>query len=259
MEFKERTDGTLPLKAEKTSEITERLLNSVVHPERTAPSLADERTFFHDLLNMASIVDGFTTIIEEAETLAETREFAANARRAARILTDTVSHYRLMRDAETGNLRANILPVNVSGLAVELAGFAEVLNRPLGKRLVLECPVGLAMETDAVLLRRVLLNMLFNAFEATPSGGQVRFAVAPAAGMVVFSVANSALIPEETRAHLFQPDNSRRGYGHGLGLYSIKLLGEKYLGGRIACQSEPGTGTVFTAEFPVRAFLSSCA
>jgi len=110
-----------------------------------------------------------------------------------------------------------------------------------------------------MLLRRVLLNMLSNAFEATSAGEAVDFTVREMAGFVIFSVVNSAVIPDELRRNLFKPDNSSKGRGHGLGLYSMKLLAEQYLGGRIGYGSVRGAGTVFMAEFPQRAFVKSCA
>lgn len=218
-----------------------------------------ERIFFHDLVNMAGVVDGFSEIIAEAETLDEAKASAADVRRAARSMVDAIRHYRLMRDAETGALRVEIKPVNVSRLVTDISASLGELNRPAGKKLNLDCPAQLVMETDAVLLRRVLLNMLSNAFEAESAGEAVDFTVREMAGFVIFSVINSAVIPDELRRNLFQPDNSSKGHGHGLGLYSMKLLAEQYLGGKIGYVSVKGAGTVFMAEFPQRDFVKSCA
>ncbi|MDD4004698.1 MAG: HAMP domain-containing sensor histidine kinase [Elusimicrobiaceae bacterium] len=266
LEFKERiSEETAFSAAQETSDgISQKLLNNISHPgsdcaDAKTRSFDTERMFFHDILNMAGIVDGFSGLIDDAETLEEARTYAASAQRASKILVETIRHYRLMRDAETGVLRVRTAPVNVSALAEELSRIIAAINKGGNKNLNFECPAGLVMETDSVLLGRVLVNMLINAFEATVEGGEVRFTVQPVAGLVVFTVSNSITIPDEMREHLFHPDNSTRGYGHGLGLYSVKLLGEKYLGGKISCSSLPGAGTVFTAEFPVRAFFNSCA
>ena len=47
---------------------------------------------------------------------------------------------------------------------------------------------------------------------------------------------------------MFQRSFSTKGAGRGLGTYSIKLLGEKYLNGKVGFISEQGRGTIFSVE-----------
>ncbi len=218
-----------------------------------------ERVFFHDILNMAGVVEGFSEVIADAKTLAEAKTSAVHISRASKIMVDAIRHYHLMRDAKTGALRVKIEPVKASELVTELASSLAEVNALCNKELTLTCPPDLVLETDAVLLRRILINMLTNAFEATPCGGEVDLTAKEVAGLVVFTVANSTVIPAEMRPNLFRPDHSTKGPGRGLGLYSIKLLGEQYLNGKIGFASVPNAGTVFMAEFPIRAFVKSCA
>jgi signal transduction histidine kinase len=50
---------------------------------------------------------------------------------------------------------------------------------------------------------------------------------------------------------VFQRSFSTKGTGRGLGTYSIKLLTERYLGGRVWFESAEGHGTTFHAEFDI--------
>jgi sensor histidine kinase regulating citrate/malate metabolism len=47
---------------------------------------------------------------------------------------------------------------------------------------------------------------------------------------------------------LFRRSFSTKGRGRGIGTYSMKLLGEKYLKGRVWFTSSPNAGTTFFIE-----------
>ena len=68
---------------------------------------------------------------------------------------------------------------------------------------------------------------------------------------VVFAVHNPAVIPEEVQLQIFQRSFSTKGQpGRGVGTYSMKLLGEQYLGGKVNFVSRPPQGTTFTLALP---------
>jgi CheY-like chemotaxis protein len=50
---------------------------------------------------------------------------------------------------------------------------------------------------------------------------------------------------------MFQRSFSTKGRGRGIGTYSVKLLTEKYLKGRVAFTSDPLTGTTFSVMVPL--------
>ena len=108
-------------------------------------------------------------------------------------------------------------------------------------------------ELDALHLRRCLDNLVKNAIEASPGGGEVTVVVAPDPGGVRLRVANGGPpLPAEVRATLFHPFGTygKRG-GTGLGLYGVKLLVEA-MGGSVFCESGEA-GTAFELAFPAAA------
>ena len=70
-------------------------------------------------------------------------------------------------------------------------------------------------------------------------------------GRVHFWVHNPGYMPANVQAQLFRRSFSTKGVGRGLGAYSMKVLTEQYLQGRISFVSTEENGTTFTAEYPV--------
>ena len=68
---------------------------------------------------------------------------------------------------------------------------------------------------------------------------------------MVFAVHRPAVMPEEVQLQMFQRSFSTKGQpGRGIGTYSMKLLGERYLGGQVQFDSRPPEGTTFTLSLP---------
>ncbi|WP_156181150.1 sensor histidine kinase, partial [Desulfovibrio sp. TomC] len=99
--------------------------------------------------------------------------------------------------------------------------------------------------SDYTLLMRVIVNMLINALEATPEGGSITFGLQEDGDFAKFWVANKSVIPDHIQSQIFKRSFSTKGVDRGLGTYSIKLLTENYLGGKVGFTSEEPDGTVF--------------
>jgi sensor histidine kinase regulating citrate/malate metabolism len=56
-------------------------------------------------------------------------------------------------------------------------------------------------------------------------------------------------MPDDVQLQVFKRSFSTKGAGRGLGTYSMKLLSEQYLNGRIALISSPQAGTTFVARY----------
>lgn len=66
----------------------------------------------------------------------------------------------------------------------------------------------------------------------------------------IIKVFNSEVMSDEVKAQIFQRSFSTKGKGRGLGTYSVKLLTEEYLKGKITFISEKDFGTEFTLILP---------
>ena len=105
---------------------------------------------------------------------------------------------------------------------------------------------------DASTLHQVLMNLLTNAREAMPGGGQIRIETAPAErpGWLRLLVADTGPgIPAEEVAKIFDPFFTTKRTGTGLGLSVTYGIIQEH-GGTVDVQSRPGAGTTFILSFP---------
>jgi len=114
------------------------------------------------------------------------------------------------------------------------------------------------LKTDEIILMRIMGNMLKNALEATGPGGTIQAWFDRIDGRPAFHVHNSGKIPDETADRIFERSFSTKGSpGHGIGTYSIKLLGENYLGGSVSFTTDETNGTIFTFVLPEKSLADN--
>jgi K+-sensing histidine kinase KdpD len=209
-----------------------------------------EQIFFHDLLNTSGAVKGFVEIMQEAGDLNEVRELSGHANETVDILIDEINNQKELIAAENGKLTLNLSSFSAQSLISGLAAFYRKSDPTLAP-IRLHCREDVVLTSDPVLVRRVVNNMLKNALEAS-EGDAVSLWVEKKENHVEFGVHNNQYIPREAQLQLFKRSYSSKGSGRGLGTYSMKLLGERYLGGSVSFQSAKDAGTTFVFSLPIR-------
>jgi signal transduction histidine kinase len=176
-------------------------------------------------------------------------------------------HYeeRLGRDlqelsrVEAGSFDLKLNPTPVGRLA---EGVVDRLGRQFeekGVGLQVDVPDGLPpVLADEDRIGQVLLNLVGNALQYTPEGGQVRIHARREGEWVRFSVEDTGIgIPPEHLSHLFErfyrvdKSRSRAGGGSGIGLTVARHLVEAH-GSKIEAASDgPGQGSTFSFTLAV--------
>jgi len=157
---------------------------------------------------------------------------------------------------------ARVEPIDLGQLgesAVRLAGASP--NRPDGLRVTCDADLGeYVVDGDEDLLHRAVFNLLLNAIQASPEGGEVELAVRPALpehigsarfdhGAVMLTVTDSGSgIPDEVRDRLFDPFFTTKPGGSGLGLSIVHRAIDAHRG--LVFVDSSSAGTRFTVVLP---------
>lgn len=123
---------------------------------------------------------------------------------------------------------------------------------PASVRAALEIPADLPEAfADPYHVTQILGNLLTNAYQAMPEGGQLSITASVYGDMIQITVRDTGVgIPPENLQKIFEPLFTTKARGIGLGLAVSQKLAEAN-SGRIEVQSEPGTGSQFTLCLPV--------
>jgi signal transduction histidine kinase len=107
-----------------------------------------------------------------------------------------------------------------------------------------EFRTGPPVQADPDMIRRAVLNIVGNAVDAMPDGGELHISAGPREGggyeLVVGDTGVG--IPEENRERIFEPYYTTKPSGLGLGLVLTRKIMEAH-GGEIVVDSQPGRGT----------------
>jgi signal transduction histidine kinase len=206
----------------------------------------------HDFRGPLSVIRSSSAdLAKRGDRLAagELREMGAALLDEAERMTRMCSELLEMTRASEGAIRRS--DVDVDALLGETA--ALVANEAARSGVTVEVDVqsGAHMRLDAERLRRALLNLAFNAIEAMPDGGVLRFSSRTEPDGVLLSVRdNGPGIPEEIRDRVFEPFvTAGKSGGSGLGLAIVKKVIDDH-GGQIEVGKPEGGGTVFLVKLP---------
>jgi len=204
----------------------------------------------HDFNNILTVITGHASIARstagprERESLDLVLQAAHRASELSRTLLRWVRHGRPEPE-----------PVDVSSVVREVLDLLAI-SAPSRVLTVRHLSAGLpAVLSDAIDLRRVVLNLVVNAWQAVGDGpGEVRVATGASgdqAREVWLEVVDDGRgMNPDVSGRIFEPFFSTRDGGTGLGLATVHSIVERN-GGRIEVWSQPGRGARFLVSLPV--------
>jgi signal transduction histidine kinase len=212
-----------------------------------------ERAFFHDVLNTAATVRAVASLMTKGAASQPAVDYKAMLLDSSQQLVDEIQSQQMLMSAESGELRARPQPVGLRDLLRHVHAQYVAHEVAEGRTLVLGgCP-DIILDTDPLLLRRIVANLVKNGLEAVPTGETVTLGADCDDERVVVWVHNPGEIPAEIRPQIFLRSFSTKGQGRGVGTYSVKLLGERYLQGGVRFRTCPEHGTRFEIVLPRQA------
>ena len=201
-------------------------------------------------MNMDLLAEDFaeTHTPEQRRGLQKIETVQAQCRRLTQLLDDFLKFARLSQlELSPGNLNEQI--ERVLDMFAPLAEEADVqITRYLDPDLP-------SVMLDEQTLQAALVNLVKNALEAMPSGGELTARTRDTrTGVALDLIDTGCAMEQSTALRMFDAFFSTKDGGSGLGLPMARKVVEAH-GARIDVQSEVGRGTQFTLEFPTPARL----
>lgn len=210
-----------------------------------------ERIFFHDVLNTVNGLKGLLDILHELDSI-QRIEVIKLAQNFVNVLIDEIDTQQTLTLAETGELEITPKKFSLNDLILESINFFQfqLIYKDLDYQFELKNENENIIVTDKRILRRIINNLVKNAVEASKSNSLIKITLDATLENYIVKVFNFEVMSDEVKAQIFQRSFSTKGKGRGLGTYSVKLLTEKYLKGKITFISEKDFGTEFILVLP---------
>jgi signal transduction histidine kinase len=215
----------------------------------------------HEFKNLLLVIGGLTDLVLNRPDLERSARRDLEEIRRATEQADELTH-RLFALARKPTAR----PRSVAPNAL-LSSLERLLARLLGEKITLRVELTDALgcvSVDPVELEQSVLNLVLNARDALPQGGEIRIAsgrveIAPGTPgslrpgrYVALRVSDDGVgMDEDTRAHLFEPFFTTKpsGRGSGLGLSLVRSFVDR-AGGEVHVRSGLGAGTTVELLLP---------
>jgi PAS domain S-box-containing protein len=206
----------------------------------------------HDFNNLLQAILGHTQLIASDPSRDRLSKGLATIEQAVRDGVETVGRIRRYARREGDNPAEAVDLREVVRQVVEIARprWADVSMK--GARITVHEDLQPApgVRGRAAELREVLMNLVLNAVDAMPRGGQIRLQTRRDGDWAILALSDTGMgIPPELRRRIFEPFFTTKETGTGLGLSIVSGIISSH-GGTIGVESEPGCGTTFTIRLP---------
>jgi PAS domain S-box-containing protein len=179
--------------------------------------------------------------------------------RNARLLHRHVDDLLDLSRVDAGSMLMRYAEVDLAALVRSTCAYFETMAAQRGMRYAVQVPLRLPAQVDPDKFRRILLNLLANAFKFTPDGGSVAVSLELGDGQAMLAVSDDGPgVPESLRSAVFerfqQSGEGERGLhgGTGLGLAIVKEFSELHGGQASVGQGAEG-GALFRVRLPLAA------
>lgn len=204
----------------------------------------------HEISTPLNTILGFTQLtiseLDDSNPIkGDLKVIEQEAVRCKRIVQGLLDFARPQRHEERLTDINNIINETLSLIEYQPSMKKIVIKKDMDSKLV-------PIEADHLQLKQVFLNIILNAVQAMPEGGELKITTRNVNKGVEIAISDTGIgIPEEERKKIFQPFYTTKKDGTGLGL-SISYGIIKEHGGEIYVESEIGRGSKFRVFIPIK-------
>lgn len=196
----------------------------------------------HELKNPLAAITPLVTLTARSATLPKDRERLDVALGELARMERTIDDYLTLARPLTDVQRE---PVSIASLLSMVAATLEARAELAKVRLGVAAPPDLIAHVDPRRIREALVNLVLNAIEAMPGGGEVTLRAATDAGRVTITVSDDGPgLPPEVRARAGEVPFTRKERGTGLGLLVSRSVARMHGGDLVLEHPERGLRAV---------------
>jgi signal transduction histidine kinase len=243
------------LTVEEQNRRLETLNRELEHRERLSAIGKMSSVVSHQILQQLGIIRLHADLVRHVDAadapaaVAQAKENAGRIEEALddvnRVLTDLLVFSR--------DLRLNLYEHPLDRLLAECVEECEPQAKERGVTLRLDAPADVTVTLDKLKVKQAIVNVVRNAIDASPPGGDVTIAAALRDGTAEIAVRDQgAGIAESDREAVFSPFFTTKEHGTGLGLAIAREFVTAH-GGSLVVESAPGGGARFVVCLPLLA------
>ncbi|MEM8531051.1 MAG: ATP-binding protein [Chloroflexota bacterium] len=236
-------------------DITERvsLQTQLVRAEKLAAIGQLAASIAHEVGNPLQAIQGFLSLfLEQCDQGTPNLEFLKLADEEIERIVKVISRLRDLYRSRADVIDSVCINDIIDGILLLASKQLEQSDISVSCDLDANLPV---VQGIADQLKQVLLNLVLNASDAMPDGGELRIQTTStmtsdhvASVTITLSDTGVGIAPDQL-PHIFDGLHTTKERGMGLGLYTSKAIIERHMG-RISVQSKVGNGTTFTIVLP---------
>ena len=253
-QLKEANESLEKKVIERTFELTEALerekeLNEM--KSRFVSMASHEfRTPLSAVLSSISLVETY----KDPEHEEKRKKHIERIKGSVRNLTDILNNFLSLDKLEQGKIEAETSQFDISEFMEDIIEEMESMLKKKNQKIIYSHTGQKEIVLDRKILRNIMFNLLSNAIKYSPENKEIFVSIKVEKKNVVIAVKDNGMgIPEHEQKNLFKnffrANNTVNIQGTGLGLSIVKKYVE-LLHGSINFESNPGSGTVFTVQFP---------
>jgi len=201
----------------------------------------------HEIRNPLAGIKGFAQLVETADTIEQAR------RHAAKVVSQSLRMEALVNDllafARDDQVERQLTDLSTviqeCVLLLQMEAAAQHVN------IAVDAPVPVEAHVVVDRIVQLLLNLMKNAIQAMPDGGELAIVLRQQSGSAHVSIRDSGTgIAQEHIPRIFEPFWTNKAQGTGLGLALCRKVAEEHGGGLIV-ESTVGAGAEFVVTLPV--------
>ncbi|HLZ06346.1 MAG TPA: hybrid sensor histidine kinase/response regulator [Bradyrhizobium sp.] len=263
----ERSNATLEKRVRDRTEELTRLNSELALAKSTAEDANISKTRFlaaasHDILQPLNAARLYVTSLVERQNVGEDARLVENIDDSLEAIEEILSALLDISRLDAGAMTPSISSFKMADLMRSLEIEFAPLARAKGLKLTF-VPCSLAVQSDRLLLRRLLQNFVSNAIKYTPHGRVLVGCRRRGEALQVCVYDTGVGIPVVKRGEIFKEfhrleQGARIARGLGLGLSIVERLA-RVLNHRVAIDANAGGGSVFSVAVPTAAAVNHTA